>query len=126
MDLMEGLVRFLFKRVLDVDLPNPFPRLSYEEAMRRYASDKPDLRIPLELTDVADLVARAATSRSSPVRPRIRKAVSPRCACRRAASFPASRSTTTARSSAVTAPRDWPTSRSTTWQRAARACRRRS
>ena len=57
MDLMEGLVRFLFKRVLDVDLPNPFPRLSYAEAMRRYASDKPDLRIPLELTDVADLVA---------------------------------------------------------------------
>ena len=56
MDLMEGLVRFLFKRVLDVDLPNPFPRLSYAEAMRRYASDKPDLRIPLELTDVADLV----------------------------------------------------------------------
>ena len=35
MDLMEGLVRFLFKRVLEVDLPNPFPRLSYEEAMRR-------------------------------------------------------------------------------------------
>ena len=56
MDLMEGLIRFLFKRVLDVDLPNPFPRLSYAEAMRRYASDKPDLRIPLELTDVADLV----------------------------------------------------------------------
>jgi aspartyl-tRNA synthetase len=56
MDLMEGLVRFLFKRVLDVDLPNPFPRLTYDEAMRRYASDKPDLRIPLELVDVADLV----------------------------------------------------------------------
>jgi aspartyl-tRNA synthetase len=57
MDLMEGLIRFLFKRVLAVDLPDPFPRLTYSEAMRRYASDKPDLRIPLELTDVADLVA---------------------------------------------------------------------
>ncbi len=57
MDLMEGLIRFLFKRVLDVDLPAPFPRLTYAEAMRRYASDKPDLRIALELTDVADLVA---------------------------------------------------------------------
>jgi aspartyl-tRNA synthetase len=56
MDLMEGLIRFVFKRVLDADLPDPFPRLNYAEAMRRYASDKPDLRIPLELTDVADLV----------------------------------------------------------------------
>ena len=56
MDLMEGLVRFVFKRVLDTDLPEPFPRLTYEEAMRRYASDKPDLRIDLELVDVADLV----------------------------------------------------------------------
>ena len=42
--------------MLNVDLPNPFPRMTYEEAMRRYASDKPDLRIPLELVDVADLV----------------------------------------------------------------------
>ena len=46
----------LFKTVLNVELPNPFPRLTYAEAMRRYASDKPDLRIPLELVDVADLV----------------------------------------------------------------------
>jgi aspartyl-tRNA synthetase len=56
MALMESLIRFVFKRVLDADLPDPFPRLTYEEAMRRYASDKPDLRIPLELVDVADLV----------------------------------------------------------------------
>ena len=55
-DLMEGLVRHLFRRVLDVKLPDPFPRMTYAEAMRRYASDKPDLRIPLELVDVADLV----------------------------------------------------------------------
>jgi aspartyl-tRNA synthetase len=56
MQLMESLVRHIFKTVLDDDLPNPFPRMTYEEAMRRYGSDKPDLRIPLELVDVADLV----------------------------------------------------------------------
>jgi aspartyl-tRNA synthetase len=54
--LMEGLVRHLFKQVLNVDLPDPLPRMSYAEAMRRYGSDKPDLRVPLELVDVADLV----------------------------------------------------------------------
>jgi aspartyl-tRNA synthetase len=54
--LMEGLVRYLFKQVLNVDLPNPLPRITYAEAMRRYGSDKPDLRVPLELKDVADLV----------------------------------------------------------------------
>ncbi|HEY4772215.1 MAG TPA: aspartate--tRNA ligase [Steroidobacteraceae bacterium] len=56
MELMEKLVRHLFKEVLGVDLPNPFPRLSFAEAMRRYGSDKPDLRVPLELVDVGDLV----------------------------------------------------------------------
>lgn len=56
MDLMEGLIRALFDRVLGVVLPNPLPRMSYAEAMRRYASDKPDLRIAIELVDVADLV----------------------------------------------------------------------
>jgi aspartyl-tRNA synthetase len=54
--LMEGLVRFLFKQVLRVDLPDPLPRMTYAEATRRYGSDKPDLRVPLELVDVADLV----------------------------------------------------------------------
>ena len=57
MQLMEGLVRYLFKTVLEVDLPDPFPRLEYAEAMRRFGSDRPDLRIPLELVEVADLVA---------------------------------------------------------------------
>ena len=55
MELMEALVRQLFKEVLDVELPEPFPRLTFAEAMRRYGSDKPDLRVPLELVDVADL-----------------------------------------------------------------------
>ncbi|MBV8973928.1 MAG: aspartate--tRNA ligase, partial [Sinobacteraceae bacterium] len=56
MALMEGLVRHFFREVLAVELPDPFPRMSYEEALRRFGSDKPDLRNPLELTDIADLV----------------------------------------------------------------------
>jgi aspartyl-tRNA synthetase len=56
MQLMEELVRTLFAEVLEVQLPAPFPRMSYHEAMRRYGSDKPDLRVALELVDVADLV----------------------------------------------------------------------
>ena len=57
MVLMEGLIRQVFREVLAVELPDPFPRMTYADAMRRYASDKPDLRIALELVDVADLVA---------------------------------------------------------------------
>jgi aspartyl-tRNA synthetase len=53
---MESLVRHVFKTVLDVDLPDPFPRMPYSEAMHRYGSDKPDLRIDLELVEIADLV----------------------------------------------------------------------
>ncbi|MBC7983897.1 MAG: aspartate--tRNA ligase [Candidatus Obscuribacterales bacterium] len=56
MQLNEDMIRHLFKNVLDQELPKPFPRITYAEAMRRYASDKPDLRIALELVDVADLV----------------------------------------------------------------------
>ena len=56
MALMEALIRHCFREVLGAALPDPFPRMSYAEALRRYGSDKPDLRIALELTDVADLV----------------------------------------------------------------------
>jgi aspartyl-tRNA synthetase len=54
--LMERMIRTLFHQVLDVVLPDPFPRMTYAEAMRRYGSDRPDLRVPLELVDVADLL----------------------------------------------------------------------
>jgi aspartyl-tRNA synthetase len=54
-DLMEGLVRHIFKEVLAVDLPR-FPHLTYAEATSRYGSDKPDLRVALELTELTDLM----------------------------------------------------------------------
>jgi len=53
--LMEPLIRNAFKSVLDVDLPDPFPRMTHAEAMNRFGSDKPDLRVPLELIEVKDL-----------------------------------------------------------------------
>jgi len=54
--VMEAMVEDLFREVLGVELPDPFPRMSYEEALRRFGSDRPDLRVPLELVDVADLM----------------------------------------------------------------------
>ena len=57
MGTTEDLVKNLFKDVIDVDLGTEFPRMSYAEAMSRFGSDKPDSRIPLELVDVADLMA---------------------------------------------------------------------
>lgn len=56
MGLTEELVRGMFSEVIDVDLPADFPRMTYAEAMQRYGSDKPDLRNPLELTDIGDLL----------------------------------------------------------------------
>ncbi|WP_296195192.1 MULTISPECIES: aspartate--tRNA ligase [unclassified Psychrobacter] len=55
MNINEGLIKHLFKTMLDVEFED-FPRMTYAEAMRDYASDKPDLRIPLKLVDVADLM----------------------------------------------------------------------
>ncbi|HEX7060603.1 MAG TPA: aspartate--tRNA ligase, partial [Woeseiaceae bacterium] len=53
---MEAMIRRVFREVQGVELPSPFPRMSWEESMRRYGTDKPDLRIPLELVDIGDLV----------------------------------------------------------------------
>ncbi len=52
----ETLLRELFHELLAIELPQPFPQLTFQEAMARYGSDKPDLRIPLELKDVGDLL----------------------------------------------------------------------
>ncbi len=54
--LMEELVRDLFREVLDVALPNPFPRMNFAEVMSKYGSDKPDLRVPLTLTELTDVM----------------------------------------------------------------------
>ena len=56
MTMMEEMIRGVFKGALDVELPDPFPRMSYAEAMERFGSDRPDLRCPLELVDVADVL----------------------------------------------------------------------
>ncbi|OOZ79576.1 aspartate--tRNA ligase [Solemya velum gill symbiont] len=56
MQTMERMIRQLFKTVLDVDLPDPFPRMTYAESMQRFGNDRPDMRCPLELIDVADLM----------------------------------------------------------------------
>ena len=52
----EALIRSVFEEVLGVELENPFPRMSHAEAMSRFGSDKPDLRISLELTELTDLM----------------------------------------------------------------------
>src|SRR4249920_2095415 len=54
--LMEAMIRSVFKETVDVDLAGPFPRITYAEAMSRYGSDKPDLRVTLELTELTDVM----------------------------------------------------------------------
>jgi aspartyl-tRNA synthetase len=56
MDMMEEMIRSMVKEVLGENLPSPFPHMTYQEAIRRFGSDRPDLRCPLELVDVADLM----------------------------------------------------------------------
>ena len=56
MSLTEIMIRNLFRDVLDVVLPDPFPRISYAESMQRFGTDRPDLRIPLELVDLGDVM----------------------------------------------------------------------
>jgi len=55
-EIMEGLVRAMFKEAIGVDLPDPFPVMQYADAMRDYGSDKPDLRVPLKLTELTDVM----------------------------------------------------------------------
>lgn len=56
LELNEGLTCHIFKQVKGIDLPRPFPRLTYQEAMDRYGSDKPDTRYGLELVEVSDIL----------------------------------------------------------------------
>ncbi len=57
MDLIESMIRVRFAEVLDIALPDPFPQMSYADAIQRFGNDHPDLRIPLELIDVGDLMS---------------------------------------------------------------------
>ncbi|MBT7698535.1 MAG: aspartate--tRNA ligase, partial [Desulfobacterales bacterium] len=56
MKIAEGLIVAIFKNVLDIDLVTPFPQLTYEEAMKRFGLDRPDLRFGMELCDLSDIV----------------------------------------------------------------------
>ena len=56
---MEEMIRSVFKNILEVDLPDPFPRISYEEAMTQFGSDRPDLRNPLRLVELGDLMVQS-------------------------------------------------------------------
>jgi len=55
-DLFENMISHVFNKVIDVQLPSPFPVLSYQDAMYRFGSDKPDLRVSLEFTDLTDVM----------------------------------------------------------------------
>jgi aspartyl-tRNA synthetase len=55
-DLFENMVRHIFKTVMNVELANPFPVMPYSEAMARFGSDKPDLRVKLEFTELTDVM----------------------------------------------------------------------
>ena len=57
LNLIEGLLKTIFRDIMHIELPETLPRMTYAEAMRRFGSDKPDLRNPLELVDIGDLVA---------------------------------------------------------------------
>ncbi|MCL5977174.1 MAG: aspartate--tRNA ligase [Nitrospirae bacterium] len=58
--IVEGMIKTVFKEVLDIDIESPFQRLGYSESMERFGNDKPDLRFGLELKDMADLVAKGS------------------------------------------------------------------
>ena len=56
MDMMENMIRKLFKSTIDVELPEKFPVISYADAMSLYGVDRPDMRIPMQMTNIDDLM----------------------------------------------------------------------
>ncbi len=59
-DMMETMIRSVFKEVLNIDLPQPFPRMAFDDAMSLYGSDKPDMRVSLKLTELTDVMKEVA------------------------------------------------------------------
>ena len=57
LEMIEGFLRYLYKTVLDTEIPTPLPRLTYKDAMERYGSDKPDTRFGMEIQNISDAVA---------------------------------------------------------------------
>ena len=57
LEIVEGFIKYLYKTVLDTDIPTPLPRLTYKEAMERYGSDKPDTRFGMEIQNISEAVA---------------------------------------------------------------------
>jgi len=55
-DMFEGMIRGVFKKTLDIDLPNPFPVMDFADAMGLYGSDKPDMRVKLRFTDLTEVM----------------------------------------------------------------------
>ncbi|MEG2596876.1 MAG: aspartate--tRNA ligase [Oscillospiraceae bacterium] len=56
LEMGEGFIRYLFENVMNINIPTPLPRLTYQDAMERFGSDKPDMRYGMEITDISDLV----------------------------------------------------------------------
>ncbi len=126
MGVMEGLVRHFFKEVLNVDLPNPLPRMTYAEAMRRYASDKPDLRIPARARRCRRPRAGLRLQGVRGARPRIRAVAWRLCVSPAATRCRVRRSMSTPRLSGVTVRRASRTLKSTSARRDATGCNLRS
>lgn len=123
MKLMEEMMHGLFKTVMNVDLPLPFKRMPYAEAMERFGSDKPDMRISLELISITDLMQgvdfKVFAEPANDPRGRIAAMRVPE-----GGNSAVKRLTTTPNSSAVTGQKAWPTSSVTTSAQGARACNR--
>ena len=111
--IFEPMIRTVFKQVMDVDLPDPFPTMSFAEAMRLYGSDKPDLRVKLQFTELTDVMKTVDFKVfSGPANAKDGRVVALRVPG--GASISRSEIDAYTQFVASTAPRAWPGSRSTT------------
>ncbi len=64
-NIIEGMLKRIWKEILHIDIPTPFPRMKFSEAMSRYGIDKPDTRFDMEIQDISDLFPSLTSSSSS-------------------------------------------------------------